>query len=880
MKWNAWLTAIASGLLAGACSSPEMIVIGPDYGMELREMDTLVVSAERPAHLRKAEDVRVPPYQPSVKREHDLLHMDLTLAFNWAESTVDAEAELQFRPYFFPARQLVLDARNFTIHQVVMPGAADSLPAYRYDGRKLEVDLGRIFTREERFTLRISYTAAPGGDQLEAAGAPADRGLYFINPDGSEGDKPRQVWSHGETAWNSYWFPTIDQPNERFTHAIRLIVPDSMQTLSNGVLREQQPLPEGMRSDLWVMDQPHAPYLVMVAAGEWAIARDTIGTLPLAYYVEPSYAAYAEAIFGRTPEMITFFSNLLGTPFPWKKYAQIAVRDFVSGAMENTTASVFNEFVQKEPADLIDNHNDWIVAHELVHQWFGDLVTCESWANLTLNEGLASYGEYLWMEHYYGLDAADFHLQNEWDTYLGAAALNTHSLIHFQYEDEESMFDAHSYDKGGAVMHMLRYYLGDEAFFAGLRLYLEKNAYSSVEAHHLRLAFEAVSGEDLNWFFDQWFFSEGHPVLEVDVRYDTAKAEVTVILEQIQDLERFPPVFRLPLDIDIYLEGRAERQFIVMDRRRQEFVFPAAVPPSLVILDPNHTLLAEISYPKEPAELLFQYRNGRRYADRQEAVNFFAARQTEHALTVMEEALDDPFWSIRAQAVDYFEGAALRRVAPRLEVMALEDDRTDVRAAALRKLAEVDKDAASRLAGKCLQERNNYRLVGAALEVTKMVDPVQALAYARQLEDLKSEAILLAIADLYAESADTAYLGFFAGHLEDLNGYAAYFFYSHYEKLAEKATPPTAFAAMQQLAGIALDPQQSPVRRQGATRAVNAMRNFFRLEANLSPSTEQKEMLEQWVGKLTLILDEIKEKETNRQLKAWYRQLPFLQKNQ
>ena len=232
-------------------------------------------------------------------------------------------------------------------------------------------------------------------------------------------------------------------------------------------------------------------------SGEFAVVEDEPWNgVPVSYYVEEEYEPYAADIFPFTPEMLTYFSDITGVTYPWQKYSQVVVRDYVSGAMENTTGVIFGEFMYGTDRELIDEmNNERIVAHEMMHHWFGDLVTCENWANLTLNEGFANYGEYLWFEHKHGRDEADYHMLNEWNGYFGSVmGGGMHPLIHYSYDDKEDMFDAHSYNKGGSVLHMLRSYVGDDAFFAAWNRYLEDNAFTAVEVDELRMAFEDVTG--------------------------------------------------------------------------------------------------------------------------------------------------------------------------------------------------------------------------------------------------------------------------------------------------------------------------------------------------------------------------------------------------
>jgi len=512
------LTFLLISCISSKKSSP--ITFEP---VELRDLDTLTVNADKPSTLKVAEDYVLPVYQGSNERKVDLLHTLLHLSFDWENEKVMGSATLHLKPYFDTIQMVSLDAKQLEIKEIQLQNKNQYSPIpFENTGSQLHIYLGRSFTRNEDFKILITYEANPSSSGGSAA-ITSNKGLFFINPKGTDVSKPKQIWTQGETNWNSRWYPTIDHPNERATHEINLTVDSNYVTLSNGKLLSSISLENGLRTDKWVMDQPHAPYLTMIAVGEYAVVREYWNEIELSYYVEPAFKAHAKNIFPHTKEMMGFFSDILDYPYPWSKYAQIVVRDYVSGAMENTTASVFGEFVQRTSRELIDDkENERIVAHELFHHWFGDLVTCESWSNLTLNEGFANYSEYLWFEHKYGRDEADYHLMNERQTYISDVIYNLHPLIHFNYKDNEEMFDSHSYNKGGSVLHVLRNYLGDEAFFLGLNRYLNKNSFQSVEAHHLRLAFEEVTGKDLNWFFNQWFFEKGHPELNYDYQYDAS----------------------------------------------------------------------------------------------------------------------------------------------------------------------------------------------------------------------------------------------------------------------------------------------------------------------------------------------------------------------
>src|SRR5256885_4066080 len=342
------------------------------------------------------------------------------------------------------------------------------------------------------------------------------------------------MWTQGENGPHLSWMANNDKPNQKTTEEITMTVPDKYVTLSNGLLTSQKKNTDGTRTDTWKMDLPHSPYLFFMGVGDYAIIRDKYKNKEVSYYVEKAYAPVARRIFGNTPEMIAFYSRITGVDYPWPKYDQIVGRDYVSGAMENTTATLHEEDAQQDARQLTDG-NAWedVIAHELFHQWFGDLVTTESWSNITLNESFANYSEFLWDEHKYGKDAADAHNYSDMQGYIGSNSQNK-DLVRFYYKDKEDVFDAVSYNKGGRILHMLRNFVGDSAFFKSLNLYLTTNKFKSAEAHNLRLAFEEVTGKDLNWFWNQWYFGSGHPKLNITYSYNEGAKQATVVVEQTQ----------------------------------------------------------------------------------------------------------------------------------------------------------------------------------------------------------------------------------------------------------------------------------------------------------------------------------------------------------
>lgn len=638
-------------------------------------------------------DDRVGPYRAEQTKHFDLIHTKLDVRFDWEKQYLYGTEVVSMKPHFYEEDTVVLDAKGMDIKKVALIQAADAdIPGqeldYTYENEEfLVIALDKTYNKNDVLTLYIEYTAKP--NELESGGSKAitsDKGLYFINPLGEDTSKPRQIWTQGETEASSCWFPTIDQPNQKTTQEIRMTVDTQFVTLSNGLLVGSQDNGDGTRTDHWKQTLPHAPYLFMMTVGDFAIVKDQWRDMPVHYYVEPAYEEHAMAVFGHTPEMIEFFSKRLGVDYPWEKYHSIVVRDFVSGAMENTTASLFMEGLQITKRERIDKTWDGIIAHELFHHWFGDYVTCESWSNLPLNESFANYSEYLWFEHFKGRSYADYLAQDETKQYLAEAENKKVDLIRFYYEDKEDMFDRHSYNKGGRILHMLRKYLGDEAFFASLAYYLKENKFSDVEVHNLRLALEEVTGEDLNWFFNQWFLSAGHPKLKVDYSYD--KGEIQLEVEQVQDSLVSPKAYKLPLKVDVWTSDDSKQRFsITIDKRKQRFSLESKKEPLWVHFDAEEQLLAEVQYHMEEENYFQQFMLAGLYLPKDRSLKYYATQgDSLHAEKVLLKALDDEFWGIREQAIGIVESWEAQRQAPflkKIHRLALEDPNSKVRASAM-----------------------------------------------------------------------------------------------------------------------------------------------------------------------------------------------------
>ncbi len=629
-----------------------------------------------------------------------------------------------------------LDAKGININQVALVnGNGMTKLKYDYDSLQLNIKLNKTYKGGENYIVFIDYTSKPNEIKTKGSAAINDaKGLYFINPKGEDKETPTQIWTQGETEANSVWFPTIDKPNQKSTEEIYMTVPGKYVTLSNGLLISSKKNADGTRTDYWKMDLPHAPYLFFMGVGEYAVIKDSYKGKEVSYYVEKEYASVARKIFGLTPEMIAFYSRITGVEFPWAKYSQIVGREYVSGAMENTTATLHQESAQQDARELVDG-NKWedVIAHELFHQWFGDLVTAESWSNLTLNESFAEYSETLWNEYKYGKDAGDEHNFEAMQGYIGSRSASK-DLVRYKYADKEDVFDAVSYSKGGRILHMLRNFLGDSAFFNGLHLYLTTNKFKSAEAAQLRLAFEEVSGRDLNWFFNQWYYGSGHPVLDISYKYDDNARKVSVTIKQTQPGEK---TFELPIAIDIYNGSKKVRQSVWMRDREQTFTFDYQSKPDLVNVDGDKILLCEKTDNKSLENFVYQYKFAGSYVDKREAINACAKSQGEPvALELLKTALKDNYSGLRNHALnklDMTNTTVKEAVEPIIFDIAGNDKKSELRAKAISILGTyTSKPQYKSLFTRALND-SSYGVYGAALEAITVVDSAMAMSEVRKL---------------------------------------------------------------------------------------------------------------------------------------------------
>ncbi|WP_027385820.1 M1 family metallopeptidase [Chryseobacterium gregarium] len=685
-------------------------------------------------------------YRATHTKVTELRHTKLKVNFDYQKEQMNGEEWLTAAPFFYPTNELTLDAKGMLIHEVALDinGKKSSLK-YDYKDDVLKITLDKTYQKNQDYTVYIKYTSRPNEVKQEGSAAINDaKGLYFINAQGKDADKPTQIWTQGETESSSAWFPTIDKSNQKTTQEIYMTVPDKYVTLSNGILKDSQKEANGLRTDHWVMDKKHSTYLFFMGVGEYAIVKDKWRNIPVDYYIEKEYEPYAKQIYGNTPEMMEFFSKRLGYDYPWAKYAQISGRDYVSGAMENTTATLHGSDILQKPGQLIDE-NTWedTIAHELFHHWFGDLVTAESWSNLTVNESFANYSEYLWNEYKYGKDQADYHQMKDVNNYIHNPSDFKKDLVRFDYDSREDVFDLVTYQKGGGILHMLRNYLGDDAFFAGMQDYLKTNEYQNAEAHQLRLSFEKVSGKDLNWFFNQWYFGSGNPKIKYAYTFEPVKKQIAVTIEQTQE-----QLFQFPLAIDVYDNGKPKRYNVWVNAEAKNiFSFDTSKNADLVNINADGVLLAEITDTKTPEQNLMQYTGSKEFKSRYNALNGIKEQVGKNpaATKLLAAALKDPYFRTRIKALqlmDLSNPEQFKALGSDVEKLASKDPKTLVQAAAISALAKTKDKKYLPVFEKGVNAVSNA-VKGNSVSAVVAVDPSRAGALAEKIDlDGASETLM------------------------------------------------------------------------------------------------------------------------------------------
>lgn len=840
-----FILVLGVSFLMYSCHTSFQPTLSNYSAFETTFLDTLVVSSSKTKPREK-----VPEYNGSVPKTMDLLHTQLDLSFNWEKQMVIGQAGLLLKPYFYPQRIIKIDCINFKLDSLALMANHSLIDFdYTYDGKKLIIDPQKFFTPNDTLKVIIHYRVTPSSDENHQSNGD-DKGLYFIQKD-SLTKRRKEIWTLGETQWSAKWFPTINRPNIKATQSIFLTIDSALTSISNGVLISSLVNNNGTKTDQWELNQPQSPYLTTVIVGQFDRQLDSSGPVVLEYFVQPGFKNDISSIFGEVSEMIRFFSETFDYSFPWPNYKQIIVQDFVSGAMENTTAVIYGDFIQHHKEEIIGVGNDAIVAHELVHHWFGNLVTCENWANITLNEGFANFGEALWISNFYGNEAGEYHRYLNRQKYLEDAYLSGPlPVVSYYFSNPEKLFNTHTYNKGAAILHMLKTYLGDPGFFDGISSYLNEHEYSNTEIDHLRMSLEKISGLDLKQIFDQWFFQSGHPRISFQSHYDSTSSIFNLHLTQENAFQReFQDLFSFPLKIGYVINGDYKEYDFFMSKKKEKISLSIPGPPEFIILDPKLNVLAEytVSYSLDQWEKIFSL-----------PVNVgWKIRSFETILLLSDAEAKEKVirWGLnsspifRQLALKAIEHHSLRIFEDTLLRIGTLDQRADIRAFAWRTLGSVAIKDHSKYLIKRLKEENSPFVLAELIKATEELNPnYMDIAVITSFENRPESAITASLGKVYSQRKAFDKISFFEEHLYTIKEIHSANFYQSYLSLF----PETGLLNIYK---IAIDSRNQRVRKYAATLAVY---HLARVWTNVKPSlrAEAKTLLEKiliWEKDETLI---------------------------
>jgi aminopeptidase N len=643
------------------------------------------------------------PYARS--RDYDLQHSKISLRFDLEQKKVLGEVTHSLSILRDGTAKIVFDSAGLTIQKVIVNKAAAK---FETTTEKLIIPLAAEAKTGDKFEITIRYEGKPA------------KGMYFILPDKDYPDRPSQIWTQGESEDTHYYVPTYDYPNDRLTTETILTVPVSWITVSNGKLMSVSDAGKGLKTWYWKESLPSSTYLITVVAGEFEEVKESWRGIPVTYYAPKGRGDRLPINYGRTPAMMELFSKKFGVDYPWEKYAQVMVDDFVAGGMENSSATTntSNSLVHPKLAPEYFTGEDDLISHELGHQWFGDLVTCKDWGDVWLNEGFATFLEAVWTEAHFGKDQADYERWNNAREWFGSSSLWNKPIVRHDFDDS-SEFDGNAYGKGGWVLHMLRQQIGEDAFYRALKHYLEVNRGKNVVTADLAKAIEESTHTNVDQFFSQWLYGAGAPKFDLSYTYDAEKHQVMLTVKQTQKVESRVGLFRVPVEVEITTASGPKLYNVAVSKDKQTFPLPAESVPMMVLFDKGGHVLKSAEFHKEKNEWLYQLKNAADLADRADAVVALGKmKNDEEVVAALGETLhNEKAWGVRAIAADTLGQLGSASASKLLLTALVSDEKPWVRSRVVTALGNFKDDAAvAAKLNSVAQEDDSFRARAAALQ--------------------------------------------------------------------------------------------------------------------------------------------------------------------
>ena len=627
-----------------------------------------------------------PHYNPD--RLGQVEHIFLDLVINIEKKCFHGTCTISLNPVRSGIKTLTLDAVHLDIESVKI---AEIEQSFDYDGEQLYIYLTEPTEANHLIKIAIAYRV----DQPQ-------RGLYFISPEEHYPDKPTQVWTQGEDEDSRFWFPCFDYPGQLATSEVRVQVPQPFQVISNGELIQTEAIGENQIYH-WLQKQVHPTYLMTLAVGDFAEIQDEWNGIPVLYYVEKNRKDDALRSMGKTPQMIEFFSKTFGYSYPYPKYAQVCVDDFIFGGMENTSTTLLTDRCLLDEKAATDNRGtESLVAHELAHQWFGDLVVIKHWSHAWIKEGMATYSEVLWTDHEYGKEEAAYYRLNEARNYLSEdSSRYRRPIVTHVYREAIELYDRHLYEKGACVYHMIRTELGDELFTKAIHLFVQTHAHQTVETVDLLRAIDQATGRNLMFLFDQYVYRGGHPDYQVSYSWDgeSKLVKITVKQKQAKQTDKLSDsnLFDLKIPIAFCYKPQDKNQSNSQNRTlivrvyeaEQTFYFPLDEKPDFISFDQGNNTLKTVALEYPVAELKAQLQFDPDPISRIYAAEALSRKGGLEAVKALSKSLkDEPFWGVRVEVAKQLVKIKLDQVFDGL-VEGLKDSNAKVRRAVINTLAKI-----------------------------------------------------------------------------------------------------------------------------------------------------------------------------------------------
>ncbi|MEH2177392.1 M1 family metallopeptidase [Nostoc sp.] len=781
-----------------------------------------------------------PHYNPD--RPGQVEHIFLDLSLDIPKLCYQGSCSIRLLPIRNGIDRLTLDAVNLNIESVQV----DEVPQnFDYDGEQLSIQLSQPTQIGKRLLIAIAYSVAK-----------PQRGIYFIQPDKHYPNKPIQVWTQGEDEDSRFWFPCFDYPGQLSTSEIRVRVPNPLVAISNGELIDTTEDGD-YKVYHWLQQQVHPTYLMTLAVGDFAEIRDEWKGKAVTYYVEKGREEDAKRSMEKTPRMIEFLSQKYGYPYPFPKYAQVCVDDFIFGGMENTSTTLLTDRCLLDERAALDNRNtESLVVHELAHQWFGDLVVIKHWSHAWIKEGMASYSEVMWTEQEYSLEEAAYYRLLEARRYLSEdSSRYRRPMVTHVYREAIELYDRHIYEKGSCVYHMIRAQLGDELFWQAIQTFVQDNAHKTVETVDLLRAIEKATGRNLLFLFDQYVYRGGHPDFKVAYSWDgdANLAKITVTQTQADEGKngskdlfdlKIPIGFGYNQQEEVRSNGKLSTQdsalktFTVrVNEREQSFYFPLENKPQFISFDVGNNYLKTVALEYPIAELKAQLEFDPDPISRSYAAAALAKKGGLEAIKALSASLkNDPLWGVRVEVAKQLAQINLDQAFDGL-ITGLKDKNAYVRRAVVEALTQIKTAESYKVVRGLVQKGDpSYYVEAAASRV------IGAIASSNLEEKPKEDKVLKLLKGVLEEKAgwnEVVRSGAIAGLAEFKTSEAALNLLLEYTKLG--VPQPLRLATIRALGKISVGQSPANLERILDKLTELAKESFFLTQVSVAAALGQME---------------------------------------